>query len=747
MTDILESLNKEQKEAVLQTDGAVLVLAGAGTGKTRVLTSKIAYLLKTGQCFPSEILAVTFTNKASREMQERVANLLQKDISPIWLGTFHAIANRILRQHCELVGLTPDYSILDPDDQTRLIKQIMTDLDIDIKEYPVKNYVNKINEWKDKGITCDKILDLGVDFNYYPEIKDIYRIYQERCLKLNACDFGDLLLFNVEIFKKHKDILMSYVGKFKYVLVDEYQDTNSIQHTWLKMISGLGLKEQVNITCVGDDDQSIYGWRGAEIENILKFEKEFKHTKIIRLERNYRSTSNILNVASAVIANNKDRHKKTLWTDEKNVGEKVCLNCFDRDKEEAYTISSEIIELIKDIEYKDIAVLIRAGYQTRVFEEIFISQSIPYKIVGGFKFYDRKEIKDCIAYLRLVKNHSDFLAFERIINVPRRGVGSTTLSKIMEEVKGQKLDILEVCEGMCFAGQLKGQTATNIMDFVNKIRKYSEQLTTKDHITLAKDIIYGVGYVESLQADKTEDSKGAIENINEFIRGLAEFSSLGEFLEYVSLVNDKTNSANDNSVNLMTIHSAKGLEFDTVFLPGWEEGIFPSPRSVDERNGLEEERRLAYVAITRAKNRLNISYARTRYEYGEIKTMQVSRFVKELPEKNLQISNNINFVEEEDGEEMEYSNSRVEKYKNYYNPNKFFTNNDKTEFDYDGRPIKNRDKEEKTILSRPIQNLAKRVIHSTFGEGVIIKRDGKKLTIAFKEHGVKTIIEDFVKVL
>ncbi len=746
MAEILESLNKEQKEAVLQTDGAVLVLAGAGTGKTRVLTSKIAYLLQTGQCFPSEILAVTFTNKASREMQERVVNLLQKDVSPIWLGTFHAIANRILRQHCDLVGLTSDYSILDVDDQNRLIKQVMVDLEIDTKEYPVKNYVNKINEWKDKGITYDMILNLATDFNYYPEIKDIYRIYQERCKKLNACDFGDLLLYNVEIFKRYKDILMSYVGKFKYVLVDEYQDTNAIQHTWLKMISGLGLKGEINITCVGDDDQSIYGWRGAEIENILKFEKEFKNTKIIRLERNYRSTTNILNVASAIISNNKDRHKKTLWTDEKKVGEKVCLSCFDRDREEAFTISSEILELTKNIGYKDIAILIRAGYQTRVFEEVFISQSIPYKIVGGFKFYDRKEIKDCIAYLRLVKNHSDFLAFERIINIPRRGIGTTTLSKIMEEVKGQKLDILDVCEGMCFAGQLKGKTAENIIEFVNNIRKYSEQLTVKDHITLAKDVIYGSGYVENLQTDKTEDSKSAIENINEFIRGLAEFSSLGEFLEYVSLVNDKTNSTNDNSVNLMTIHSAKGLEFDTVFLPGWEEGIFPSPKSINEKGALEEERRLAYVAITRAKNRLNISYARTRYEYGEIKTMQASRFVGELPEKNLQINSNVDFVEEEDGEEMEYSKNRIGKYKNYYSPKGFFNN--KGNFDYDGRPIKNHNQEEEiSAQAKPIHNIAKRVFHSTFGEGVIIKRDGKKLTIAFKECGVKTVIEDFVKII
>lgn len=734
MVDILESLNKEQKEAVLKTDGAVLVLAGAGTGKTRVLTSKIAFLLQSGLCYPSEILAVTFTNKASREMQERVANLLGKDISPIWLGTFHSIANKILRQHCELVGLTPDYTIMDPDDQNRLIKQIMIDLEIDTKEYPVKNYVNKINEWKDKGITCDKVLDLGIDFNYYPEIKEIYKIYQDRCKTLNACDFGDLLLLNVEIFKKNKDVLMSYVGKFKYILVDEYQDTNSIQHTWLKLISGLGLKDEVNITCVGDDDQSIYGWRGAEIENILKFEKEFKNTKIIKLERNYRSTSNILNVASGIISYNKDRHKKTLWTDSKNIGNKVSLTCFDSDREEAITIANDIINICDKIEYKDIAVLIRAGYQTRIFEEAFISQSIPYKIVGGFKFYDRKEIKDCIAYLRLVKNHFDVLAFERIINVPRRGIGSVALSKIMQEVKGDKKDILDVCEAVCWNGQIKGKTAENLLDFVNKIRKYSNEVSTKDHITLSKEIIYGVGYIESLQTEKTDESKSAIENINEFIRGLAEFSSLGEFLEYISLVNDKTNSTNDNSVNLMTMHSAKGLEFDLVFLPGWEEGVFPSPRSVDERNGLEEERRLAYVAITRAKNNLKISYSKTRYEYGEFKTTQVSRFIKELPEEYLE-THNINFVSQEELEDEDYSNSRVGRYRNYYQPKNFNKKDDDDFIISKDTPVK------------PLQNLAKRVLHPTFGEGVVIRKEGKKLTIAFKNGGLKTIIEDFVKIL
>lgn len=734
MVDILESLNKEQKEAVLKTDGAVLVLAGAGTGKTRVLTSKIAFLLQSGLCYPSEILAVTFTNKASREMQERVANLLGKDISPIWLGTFHSIANKILRQHCELVGLTSDYTIMDPDDQNRLIKQIMIDLEIDTKEYPVKNYVNKINEWKDKGITCDKVLDLGIDFNYYPEIKEIYKIYQDRCKTLNACDFGDLLLLNVEILKKNKDVLMSYVGKFKYILVDEYQDTNSIQHTWLKLISGLGLKDEVNITCVGDDDQSIYGWRGAEIENILKFEKEFKNTKIIKLERNYRSTSNILNVASGIISYNKDRHKKTLWTDSKNIGNKVSLTCFDSDREEAITIANDIINICDKIEYKDIAVLIRAGYQTRIFEEAFISQSIPYKIVGGFKFYDRKEIKDCIAYLRLVKNHFDVLAFERIINVPRRGIGSVALSKIMQEVKGDKKDILDVCEAVCWNGQIKGKTAENLLDFVDKIRKYSNEVSIKDHITLSKEIIYGVGYIESLKTEKTDESKSAIENINEFIRGLAEFSSLGEFLEYISLVNDKTNSTNDNSVNLMTMHSAKGLEFDLVFLPGWEEGVFPSPRSVDERNGLEEERRLAYVAITRAKNNLKISYSKTRYEYGEFKTTQVSRFIKELPEEYLE-THNINFVSQEELEDEDYSNSRVGRYRNYYQPKNFNKKDDDDFIISKDTPVK------------PLQNLAKRVLHPTFGEGVVIRKEGKKLTIAFKNGGLKTIIEDFVKVI
>ena len=740
MLDILDELNKEQKEAVVYNDGPLLVLAGAGTGKTKVLTSKIAYLLETGQVFPSEILAVTFTNKASREMQERVANMLKKDISNMWMGTFHSIANKILRKHAELVDLTDDFTIIDPDDQNRLIKQILGDFDIDIKEYPVKNYTNKINEWKDKGITYENSLNFGVDFNYYPEITEIYKEYQARCKSLNVCDFGDLLLYNVEIFKKYPEILKKYIDKFEYILVDEYQDTNAIQHTWLKMIAGIGVKENIHITCVGDDDQSIYGWRGAEIENILKFEKEFKNTKIVRLERNYRSTSNILNVASAVISHNKDRHKKTLWTDNKNCGEKVCLNCFDREDEEIYSIASEITELNKKIQYKDMAILIRAGYQTRSFEKIFLSQSIPYKIVGGLKFYDRKEIKDCIAYLKLVKNHSDFLAFERIINIPRRGVGSVTLKKILAEVKCQNTNVLDVCEELCKAGTIKGKTADNIMQFVKNIRNWSNQLTEKDHITLTKDIIYGSGYIDNLSSEKTDESKNAIENINEFIRGLSEFQSLSDFLEYVSLASDKSNTQNEDSVNIMTIHSAKGLEFDTVFLPGWEEGIFPSPRSIDEKNGLEEERRLAYVAITRAKNRLTISYSKTRSEYQELKIMQPSRFVKELPEENLQITNEITFVEDDYSEESdeEYENKRVGRYNNYYTP-KWYNNSKKYDIDDNSERIIQRNTENQ------VKNIAKMVVHPTFGEGVVIKSEGKKLTIAFKSCGLKTIIKDFVK--
>lgn len=734
MSNILDELNTEQKEAVVYNDGPLLVLAGAGTGKTKVLTSKIAYLLETGQAYPSEILAVTFTNKAAREMQERVSNILMKDISSMWLNTFHSIANRILRQHAELVSLTSDFTIMDPDDQKRLIKQILLDLNIDIKEFPAKNYANKINEWKDKGYTVDDVLNFSIDFNYFPEIKEIYKEYQDRCKKLNVCDFGDLLLYNVEIFKQYPEVLQNYINKFSYILVDEYQDTNAIQNTWLKMISGLGVKDNIFITCVGDDDQSIYGWRGAEIKNILKFEKDFENTKIIRLERNYRSTSNILSVASAVIANNRDRHKKTLWTDTNNIGDKVCLDCFERDKEEAYAISSKVLDLIKDIQYKDIAILVRAGYQTRIFEEIFITQSIPYKIVGGFKFYDRKEIKDCIAYLKLVKNPADFLAFERIINVPRRGVGNVTLGKILNEVKGQKVNILDVCEDLCIRETIKGKTADNILQFINDIREWSKQLTEKDHITLTRDILYGSGYIDSLIAENTDESKSAIENINEFIRGLAEFQSLSEFLEYVSLATDKTDSVNNNSVNIMTIHSAKGLEFDTVFLPGWEEGIFPSPKSVDERNGLEEERRLAYVAITRAKKKLFISYSKTRFDYNELRITQPSRFIKELPEENLNIISKDIFREEYKNEDEEYENQRVGRYNNYYTPK-----NNSYSFDDDGEPVIQRNEE------FTMKNVAKRVIHPTFGEGVVIKTDGKKLTIAFKTCGVKTIIQDFVK--
>lgn len=726
---VLDSLNKEQKQAVLYNSGPLLVLAGAGTGKTRVLTSKIAYIIYNQLAYPSQILAVTFTNKAANEMKERVSRLVYSDVSNLWIGTFHSIAAKILRRHSDLVGLSSDFTIIDPDDQKRLIKQVMLEFNLDIKEFPPKNFAHKINQWKDKGYLPLHVKNSFFDKRHYPRIKDIYSTYQDRLKKLNACDFGDLLLYNVEIFRNNPSILSIYLDKFRYILVDEYQDTNAVQHTWLKFISGSGVKSIINICCVGDDDQSIYGWRGAEIENILRFEKDYKGTKIVRLERNYRSTGNILDLASSLITNNNRRHKKVLWTERDNRGEKVEVHSFPDDRSETSSIAFKIKSLKgENRDYKDMAILIRAGYQTRIFEEVFMSMAIPYKIIGGLKFYERREIKDCIAYLRLVKNPNDVLAFERIVNVPKRGVGAVTVNKILQRMKETNMPVLDTVVFMCREGSIKGKARDALRKFADCVLKWNSLMDSEELTKFVKDALEEFGYIQYLKTEKNEEAKARCENVEEFVKSLEDFESLDEFLEYVSLVNEnKQKNTSKDAVNIMTIHSAKGLEFDTVFLPAWEEGIFPSPKSVEKRDGLEEERRLAYVAITRTKKNLSISYAKRRYGFGEIHLATPSRFIAELPSGNIL------------RKDMDLSGSD-----DAYN----YVSNLQTNDSYLGKFRYRKYKAKKKYTPKINEKtLAKMVRHDVFGEGVIIARNGEKLTIAFKEVGLKTILKSFVEIL
>jgi DNA helicase-2/ATP-dependent DNA helicase PcrA len=709
MQEILQSLNKEQIEAVLHSEGTLLLLSGAGTGKTRVLTSKIAYLIKTNLAYPSQILAVTFTNKAANEMKERVALMTGLDVNSLWINTFHSIAARILRQHGNLVGLDKDFTIIDQGEQTIIVKQIMQNLGMDVKEYSPKQYVEMISKIKDK-------MSENPNYSTYKSI-EIYESYQEKLKKSNMCDFGDLLRYNIKLFGEHDDVKKYYNDRFKYILVDEYQDTNYVQHRWLQMISGADEGKNVNITCVGDDDQSIYGWRGAEINNILKFTNDYRKAKILKLERNYRSTQNILSAASTLISHNKNRHGKTLYANDKDRVDKIKLIKCNDSKQEAIVIVNEI-EKLKETgtidSYKKVGILVRAGYQTRIFEDVFLKYGIPYLIIGGLKFYERKEIKDCIAYLRLIKNKNDDIAFERVINVPRRGIGSITIGKIKEKAVDDELSLFESSKNLCRNGTLKGKTKDEVVNFITKISEWQENSKTATLKNLMQIILQDTKIVDFFEREDDIEAKNKIENINEFLHTLEDFNDIQNFLEYVSLVNDKSDKNTINAVNIMTIHSAKGLEFDVVFLPNWQEGVFPSPKSLEEKNGLEEERRLGYVAITRAKNKLYISYSKFRYEYGEISATDASRFVGELPENEL--------------EKFDHSSGDNYYYSNYYNSRNSYRNGCA---------------EEKSQKS----SFRKKCIHKTFGKGYVVAEDGDKLTIAFENLGEKVIMRNFVEIL
>ncbi|MEQ8354902.1 MAG: UvrD-helicase domain-containing protein [Kiloniellaceae bacterium] len=629
----LNALNPGQREAAEALDGPVLVLAGAGTGKTRVLTTRLAHLLVTGKArSPGEILAVTFTNKAAREMKDRIAALLNRpSVEGWWLGTFHSIAARILRRNPEAVGLKSNFSILDTDDQIRLIKQLLQAENVDEKKWPARALLAIIERWKDRGLSPERVSAGEAGDFARGRAVEIYKAYQERLRTLNACDFGDLLLHNLTIFQTAPDVLADYHRRFRFILVDEYQDTNVAQYLWLRLLA----QGQKNICCVGDDDQSIYGWRGAEVGNILRFEEDFPGAKVIRLERNYRSTGRILAAASGLIAHNEGRLGKTLWTEDEE-GEKVRLRGLWDGEAEARFVGEEIEALIardKDHDLKQIAILVRTGAQTREFEERFITLGLPYRVVGGPRFYERLEIRDALAYLRVIQQPADDLAFERVMNKPKRGLGNATLQLLYKTARAGNIPLTQAVRRLIGTDELRPAARRALADLLNDFDRWRDLVETTPHPELAEMVLEESGYVEMWQNDKSIEAPGRLENLKEFVNALGEFENLAGFLEHVSLVMEAITQEGQDVVTIMTLHAAKGLEFDTVFLPGWEEGLFPNQRALDEtgRRGLEEERRLAYVGLTRARKRVVISFAANRRMHGSWAAAIPSRFVDELP--------------------------------------------------------------------------------------------------------------------
>ena len=633
----LKNLNENQRKSVINLDGPCLIIAGAGSGKTRVLTTRVAHIIKERKAWPNQILCVTFTNKAAREMQIRVSKLLYKQATAIpWLGTFHSISAKILRKHAAAVNLNSNFTIIDRDDQLRLIKNICKAENIDIKKLSPQFIIAIIDKWKNKGLFPNNVVTKKGEI-WEKGILNVYKIYQEKILALNACDFGDLILHCVSIFENKQDILKIYSNNFKYILVDEYQDTNFIQNKWLNLLAN----KHKNICCVGDDDQSIYSWRGAEIKNFLNFDKIFKNTKKIKLEQNYRSTQNILSAASVLIANNQGRLGKKLWTDGED-GELVKLSCYKNGKDEAINIS-DIIEkkLKKNFSYNNIAILVRAIFQTREFEERFLKIGVGYRIVGGTKFYARSEIKDSVAYLRIIFQKKDDLAFERIVNTPKRSVGDTTIKQISEYARKYKLCLEDASLKMIEMNEIKPKAKIGLLTILNLISKWRKDLFSKKHVELMQIILDESGYSEMLKNKKDIESEGRLENIKELLRGMREFENLESFLEHVALATSIDEDWEGKKINLMTMHAAKGLEFDIVFLPGWEEGLFPHQKSLEEKGdlALEEERRLAYVAITRAKKRAYISFSMNRFYQGDWIENLASRFIDELPKENIKKNN------------------------------------------------------------------------------------------------------------
>ncbi len=733
----LDLLNIEQRKAVETTNGSLLVLAGAGSGKTRVLTFRILHILYNKLATPSQILAVTFTNKAANEMKSRIADLINLPIDRMWVGTFHSLSLRVLRHHYEQVGLKKNFLIIDVDDQLKLIKNICEVEKIDTKEVSAKYYLNSIDSLKNKGIESDNLTENKYRKNDI-ELRKIYKLYQKELLRLNYVDFGDLILHCIKIFKKNNSILKKYQNFFKYIHVDEYQDINPIQQMWIKYLY-MGNK---NICCVGDDDQSIYSWRGADVTNLLNFEKNFSDCKIIRLEQNYRSTKNILSCASSLISKNKGRYGKELWSDNEE-GEKITINGFWETKEESIFVSDKIEKLIKDNnKLSEISILFRISAHTRSFEERLINLGLPYKIIGGLRFYERKEIKDIIAYLRLINNLSDDLAFERIVNVPKRGIGKSTISKISAFARLNNLSLFEATKKIIF--KTNSKTKIELYKFIDNIIKWQKIQKNFDHIELAKVVIEDSGYLEFLKNEEKNSSNpenlSRIENINEFIESLKEFNNLDGFLEHVSLVMENLSNTTDQTITLMTMHAAKGLEFDYVFLAGWEEGVFPSQRSIEEsgNKGLEEERRLAYVALTRARKKVYITYVnQNRYSYASHDFNLPSRFISELPDEIVEVYDS-KYIHEHSflNEFVENDNFSTD----IITPGRqrLLNNANKNTIDWDINQDHSFDYE---------LNLGTKVFHKKFGNGEIIKLDNDKAIVDFENFSSKKIYIKFLKII
>ncbi|WP_454280788.1 ATP-dependent helicase [Sphingomonas sp. Marseille-Q8236] len=743
----LRTLNPAQREAVLTTDGPVLVLAGAGTGKTAALTARLAHLLYTRKAWPSEILSVTFTNKAAREMRERVGRLVGDAVEGMpWLGTFHAIGAKMLRRHAELVGLQSNFTILDTDDQLRLLKQLIVAADIDEKRFPARALGGLIDEWKNKGLVPGDI-DAGEAERYANgQGAELYRQYQERLRSVNACDFGDLLLHMLTILKTHRDVLEHYQQRFRYIMVDEYQDTNSVQYLWLRLLA----QARKNIACVGDDDQSIYSWRGAQVENILRFERDFPGAKVIRLEQNYRSTPHILGAASGVIANNGGRLGKTLWT-ELDVGEKVrVLGVWDG-PEEARRVGEEIEAAKRSgTSYGDIAILVRASHQTREFEDRFIAIGMPYRIVGGFRFYERAEIRDALAYLRIVNQPSDDLAFERIVNVPKRGLGDKALAKIHQLARAEGLPLTIASARILDTDELTPQARRSLGNLVGDIARWRDMARDLAHPELARQMLDESGYTAMYQNEKSAEAAGRLENLSELVRAMEDYESLGAFLEHVSLVMDRDGDQQEPEVTIMTIHAAKGLEFDTVFLAGWEEGLFPSQRAIDEggTRSLEEERRLAYVAITRARRKAVILHAANRRIYGQWTSSLPSRFVGELPPEHIDSETSMT-----GGESLWRANwsEHADPFADVARGTGRGPGWQRAAASPQGVPGRNARVVESRAPSvglgqkgRDDLSLGERVFHQKFGYGQIATIEGNKLEIDFEQAGRKRVMDSFV---
>jgi DNA helicase-2/ATP-dependent DNA helicase PcrA len=808
--DYLAKLNPEQRAAVEATEGPVLVLAGAGTGKTRVLTTRIAHLLATGKAKPWQILAVTFTNKAAREMKVRIGDLIGWVVEGMeWLGTFHSIGAKLLRRHAELAGLKSSFTILDTDDQIRLMKQIIQAEGIDEKRWPARQLAGLIDQWKNRGLSPDEVSDGDGQGFADGRGKKLYAAYQARLQTLNAADFGDLLLAPLKILRTHADILADYHRRFRYILVDEYQDTNVAQYLWLRLLAqaptaprgtphppsdegslgtlshkgrgeavphsaGEARKSVANICCVGDDDQSIYGWRGAEVDNILRFEKDFPGAVVIRLERNYRSTRHILGAASHLIAHNEGRLGKTLFTDAEDDTDTVRVSVASSwdSEQEARAIGEEIEQLqVKGHRLNEVAILVRASFQMRSFEDRFVTLGLPYRVIGGPRFYERQEVRDALAYLRVTLSPADDLAFERIVNTPRRGIGETTVKLLHDRARARKIPLVAAAAEIVETDELASRTRAALRDLVASFSRWRGQVETLPHTELAELILEESGYTEMWQADRSADAPGRLENLKELVRSMEEFDTLVGFLEHISLVMDADSHADNDAVSIMTLHSAKGLEFDTVFLPGWEEGLFPSQRTLDENGkaGLEEERRLAYVGITRARKRAYIRFAANRRMHGLWQSGVPSRFLDELPEAHVD-------VQEDTSDYGGYGSAA-------YGASRFDTRDPFANTTYstpgwqraqarksaedaaaaasgkgDGKTRRGFDHPlnsgprliegelvAKSFGGKSQYSTGERVFHQKFGYGRISAIEGNKLTIDFEKAGQKKVLDNFVE--